>query len=173
MFTHINNEYHFLSAFRGACFFARKKKSWDDGHQTIQTIPVDQRHGAVWVAPLISPPETDSTIPLPRTSIFFSTNVSWVIGTNEEGFCWKKIVSIYFLVCKGLSLYRTMTCRGGKEGAPYFRRYVRELALKPAISLKKSWGGYRRTTPESQATSQKKGFKMCSTVFFFLLARSG
>ena len=32
------------------------------------------------------------------------------------------------------------------QGAPYFRRYGRELVSKPAISLKKSWGGYRRTT---------------------------
>ena len=29
-----------------------------------------------------------------------------------------------------------------------FRRYGRELVLKPAISLKESWGGYRRTTRE-------------------------
>ena len=29
----------------------------------------------------------------------------------------------------------------GWQGAPYFRSYGRELASKPAISLKKSWGG--------------------------------
>ena len=40
--------------------------------------------------------------------------------------------------------YRTMT--SGWQGAPYFRRYGLELVSKPAISLKKSWGGYRRTT---------------------------
>ena len=35
----------------------------------------------------------------------------------------------------------------GCRGTPYFRRYDRELVvLKPAISLKTSWGGYRRTT---------------------------
>ena len=32
------------------------------------------------------------------------------------------------------------------QGPPYFRRYGQELVSKPAISLKKSWGGYRRTT---------------------------
>ena len=28
----------------------------------------------------------------------------------------------------------------------YFRRHDRELVLKPAVSLKKSWGGYRSKT---------------------------
>ena len=41
--------------------------------------------------------------------------------------------------------YRTMT--SGWQGAPYFKRYGWELVSKPAISLQKSWGGYRRTTP--------------------------
>ena len=36
----------------------------------------------------------------------------------------------------------------GWQGASYFMRYGLELVLKPAISLKKSWGGYRRTTLE-------------------------
>ena len=31
------------------------------------------------------------------------------------------------------------------QGAPHFRRYGRTLASKPAISSRKSWGGYRRT----------------------------
>ena len=34
----------------------------------------------------------------------------------------------------------------GCRGTPYFRGYDQELVLKPAISLKKSWGAYRRTT---------------------------
>ena len=34
---------------------------------------------------------------------------------------------------------------GCQQGAPCFRRYDRELVSKPAISLKKGWGGYRRT----------------------------
>ena len=41
-------------------------------------------------------------------------------------------------------VYRTMT--SGRQGPPYFRRYGRELVSKLAISLKKSWVGYRRTT---------------------------
>ena len=35
--------------------------------------------------------------------------------------------------------------RSGWQRSPYFRRYDWEL-VKPAISLSKSWGGYRRTT---------------------------
>ena len=34
----------------------------------------------------------------------------------------------------------------GWQRASYFRRHGRELVSKPTISLKKSWGGYRRTT---------------------------
>ena len=34
-----------------------------------------------------------------------------------------------------------------RPGAPYSRRYGQELVSKPAISLKKSWWGYRTTTP--------------------------
>ena len=34
----------------------------------------------------------------------------------------------------------------GWQGAPHFRRYGRELASKPAISINERWGGYRRTT---------------------------
>ena len=40
--------------------------------------------------------------------------------------------------------YRTITL--GWPVAPYFRRYSRDLASKPAILLKKSWVGYCRTT---------------------------
>ena len=35
----------------------------------------------------------------------------------------------------------------GWQGAPYFRRYGRELVSKPVIWSKKNWGRYRRTTP--------------------------
>ena len=41
-------------------------------------------------------------------------------------------------------VYRMMT--SGRQGVPYLRRYGRELVSKPAISLKNSWRGYRRTT---------------------------
>ena len=40
--------------------------------------------------------------------------------------------------------YRTITL--GWQGAPHFRRYGWELVSKPAISLEKSWGGYRSKT---------------------------
>ena len=53
----------------------------------------------------------------------------------------KKLSSGISLVAKN---HRTTTSRW--QGAPCFRRYGRELVSKPAISLKKSWGGYRRTT---------------------------
>ena len=33
----------------------------------------------------------------------------------------------------------------GCRGTPYIRRYRREMVYKPAIPLKKSWGGYHRT----------------------------
>ena len=37
--------------------------------------------------------------------------------------------------------------RGGCRGTPYFWRHDRELVFKAVISLRKSWGGYRRMTP--------------------------
>ena len=46
----------------------------------------------------------------------------------------------------------------GARGTPYFRRYGRELVSKPAISLKKRWGGYRRTT----LTGTIEGPLLCS-----------
>ena len=39
---------------------------------------------------------------------------------------------------------RTMT--SGYQGTKCFRRYDRDLGSKPTISLKRSWGGYLRTT---------------------------
>ena len=52
----------------------------------------------------------------------------------------KNVTSYIFGSRKG---YRTMT--SGWQGAPYSRRYGPELVSKPAISLKKIWGGYRRS----------------------------
>ena len=40
----------------------------------------------------------------------------------------------------------------GCRATPDFRRYDREQVLKPAISSKKSWGGYRRTTRVGNGT---------------------
>ena len=56
---------------------------------------------------------------------------------------------IYVFVCE--KDYRTMT--SGVQGAPRFRRYGRELVSKPAISFKKCWGGYRRTTQVVKRTN--------------------
>ena len=46
----------------------------------------------------------------------------------------------------------TMTSGGGGQASPFFRRYGRELDSKPAISFKKSWGRYRRTTQRMSVT---------------------
>ena len=45
----------------------------------------------------------------------------------------------YIFLCA--TAYNDRRRRGGCRGTPYFRRYDRELVLKPAISVKKSWGG--------------------------------
>ena len=50
----------------------------------------------------------------------------------------EKYLFTYVLVRAGLS---TDDVGVGQGGAPYFRRYGRELVSKPAISLNKSWGG--------------------------------
>ena len=46
--------------------------------------------------------------------------------------------SIYFLVCKGVSIDDV---REGVEGHSTSGRYDPKLVLKPAILFKKSWGG--------------------------------
>ena len=48
----------------------------------------------------------------------------------------KKASSNMFMFAK---VYRPMT--SGRQGAPYFRRYGRELVSKPAISSKRKVGG--------------------------------
>ena len=62
---------------------------------------------------------------------------------HKEGYDCKESTHT-FLVRKDLSIDDVSGCRR----TPYFRRYARELVLKPVISFKKSWGSYRRTTPE-------------------------
>ena len=68
---------------------------------------------------------------------------------HEEGCKLKKRSSSVSSCAK---VYLTMT--SGWQGAPCFRRYGRILVSKPAISLKKSWGGYRRTTHEVGAAGR-------------------
>ena len=53
---------------------------------------------------------------------------------------------------------RTMT--SGRQGAPFFSRYGRERVSKPAISLKKCWGGYRSKIRILPRSFQKWG-KAC------------
>ena len=38
----------------------------------------------------------------------------------------------------------------GRQRAEHFRGYDRELVSKPAISLKKKWGGYRSKIPQEK-----------------------
>ena len=85
-------------------------------------------------------PLTSSTTAPPQSQRFSSTNVSLQLDTKEGAM--KKTSSHIVFFAKD---YRLMT--SGWQGAPYFRRYGRGLVLKPAILLKKSSGGYRRTTP--------------------------
>ena len=54
----------------------------------------------------------------------------------------KRIHTLRVFLCA--NVYWTMT--SGYQGTPFFRRYDQKLVLKPAISLNKSWGGYRRVT---------------------------
>ena len=77
---------------------------------------------------------TDSTIaPPPKTAISL-TNVSWLLDTSKDA---RKKTS----PCISLFAKDDRTMASGWQGASYFRRYGRELVSKPAISLKKNWGG--------------------------------
>ena len=81
--------------------------------------------------------------PPKKTAIFF--NERFVTARYEEG-CHEKYIYIYIftfiLVREGLSTDDV----GVGQRAPCFRRYGRGLVSKPAISLEKSWGGYRSKT---------------------------
>ena len=61
---------------------------------------------------------------------------------HDERF-YEKSIFTYFLFREGLSKYDFGVARGSS-----FQGHGRELVSKPAISLKNSWGGYRRTTPQ-------------------------
>ena len=83
-----------------------------------------------------------------------------MVTRHEERCNEKHIFSLIFLFAKD---HRTMT--SGWHGAPYVRRYGRELVSKPTISLKKkkSWGGYRRTTPHKISAAGELGGKVRRT----------
>ena len=57
----------------------------------------------------------------------------------------------------------------GCRGTSHFRRYNRELVLKPPISLKKSWGGYRRTTLRAAAIPWKRFLELFATGYVAVL----
>ena len=66
-------------------------------------------------------------------------NHSWLLDTRKDAI---KERSPYIVL--RAKVHRTMT--SGFQGTPYFKRCDRELVSKPAISLKRSWGGHRRMT---------------------------
>ena len=79
---------------------------------------------------------TDSTLAPTPNQRFSLPNLSWLVD-REEGAMENSSSHIFLFAKKGLSNDYV----GTERGTPYFRRYGRELALKPAISWKKSWGG--------------------------------
>ena len=84
---------------------------------------------------------TDSTIAPPQKTPAILFNERFVAARRKERFFERKIFT-YFVVCKGH--HRSMA--SGWQGALYSKRCGRERVPKPAISLKKSSGDYRRTT---------------------------
>ena len=84
---------------------------------------------------------TDSTIapPPPKTSDFFNERFA---AAQDDERCYENHTFIFSLFAK---VCRPMT--SGWQGTPCFSSYSRGLISKPAISLKKSWGGYRKSTP--------------------------
>ena len=102
----------------------------------VRTRPAFSRWGGEQV--------TDSTVaPPPPNQRFSSTIFSWLLHTRNDAM--KKMFSCISLVAKD---YRSMT--SGRQGAPYFRIYGRELVSKPAISLKKGRGGGGATVERLQ-----------------------
>ena len=78
--------------------------------------------------------------PPPKTSDFlqFNENVSGLLDTRKDTTSIDRKVSTYFFLCA--KAYRS-TMTSGCRGTPYTRRHDRELVLKPAVLLKKSWRG--------------------------------
>ena len=85
--------------------------------------------------------------PPPKPAILCSER--FMAARYKEGYYRKQSIHIYiyiyifFLVCKGLLIDDVVVSRD-----TVFQEIRSGAGLKPAISLKKSWGGgYRRTTP--------------------------
>ena len=77
--------------------------------------------------------------PPPKTAIFF--NERFMAARHKEG-CYLRNASVHFFVGKTLPNNDVEV----GQGIAHLRRYGRELVSKPAISLKKCWGGYRSKT---------------------------
>ena len=84
--------------------------------------------------------QTDSTTPPPQRAIFFNARFMAACDTGKNAM--KKSFHMFFSLQRTVERIR----QGGNKGHRIFRKYGRELVSKPAISLKRSWGGYRRTT---------------------------
>ena len=76
-----------------------------------------------------------TTIAPPETNDFLVTNVSWLLDTRK-GTIENKSIRISSCVQRSNDERR----RGVEGHPPCFRRYDRELVLKPAISSKKVGG---------------------------------
>ena len=106
-----------------------------------------------------SPPSKTSNF-LQRTFHGWSTRGRMLAGStrgrmladrHEEG-CYENNTFKYTsLLAKGLPNDDV----GVAKGAPYFRRYGRELVSKPAVSLKNRWGGYRSKTLRQKPDLEK------------------
>ena len=115
-------------------------------NEKINTVAVPERR-------LFGNGETDFTISPPKKQQFSLTNVSsssssssssWLLDTRRDAT--KSISSHMFLFAKDCD--RPITSEW--QRAPYLRRCGRGLISKPTISVKKSWGGYRRMTREQE-----------------------
>ena len=78
----------------------------------------------------------------PKTQRFSSTGISWLLDTRKDTI--NRKVSIYFLVCQGLSIDDVGVLRDTE--IPEIRPGA-GFETDDFVELKKSWGGYRKTTP--------------------------
>ena len=79
--------------------------------------------------------------PLQKQRFFYFFNELFMAARYKGRMRLKTKNIPYIFLCAKVCRSMTPGCRG----TPDFRRYDRELVLKPSVSLEKSWGGYRRT----------------------------
>ena len=113
-------------------FFFRPLRS-----NCLPFCPPDRGGGGSWAT---CPPTNKAFLSEIGTNFFRSE--FWTKRLDPHGWSYlpthstgKRAFSCMFLFAED---YRMMTSCG-EGGAPFFRRFGRELVLKPAISLKKSW----------------------------------